>query len=85
MEFNFQVECHPHYRQDQLIDFCTKNGIHVQAYSSLGTSDITDLINDPIVRKIASELKVSSARVLLKWAVQRNIGISFMYTTIEKN
>ncbi|XP_008205329.1 glyoxal reductase isoform X2 [Nasonia vitripennis] len=70
-----QVECHPHFRQDELIEFCTKQGIHVQAYSSLGTSDTTNLLEDPVVKKIASELNVSPARVLLKWALQRGLGI----------
>lgn len=70
-----KVECHPHYRQDKLIDYCTKQGIHVQAYSSLGTTGETGLLEDPTVKKIASELNVSPARVLLKWALQRGLGM----------
>lgn len=72
-----KVECHPHYRQDELINYCTKEGIHVQAYSSLGSSGKTALLKDPVVNKIAKELNVSPARVLLKWAVQQGIGIYF--------
>ncbi|XP_015590066.1 NADPH-dependent aldo-keto reductase, chloroplastic isoform X3 [Cephus cinctus] len=70
-----QVECHPHYSQKELIDFCKREGIHVQAYSSLGTSDPTALLKDPVVYSIASDINVSPARVLLKWAVQQGIGI----------
>ncbi|KAJ8674839.1 hypothetical protein QAD02_010625 [Eretmocerus hayati] len=70
-----QVECHPHYRQDDLLKFCVQEGIHLQAYSSLGTSDTTDLLKDPVVNEVASQLSVSPARVLLKWALQRGIGI----------
>ena len=69
-----QVECHPHFKQDELIAYCTNQGIHVQAYSSLGTSDNTSLLQDPTVKKIANELNVSSARILLKWALQRGLG-----------
>lgn len=71
----FQVECHPHYRQEELIKYCKKEGIHVQAYSSLGTSTETLLLNDPTVCKIAQEINVSPARVLLKWALQQEISI----------
>ncbi|XP_043473059.1 aldo-keto reductase family 4 member C8-like [Leptopilina heterotoma] len=70
-----QVECHPHYRQDELLKFCTEEGIHLQAYSSLGGSDNGALLNDSTVRKISSNLNVSPARLLLKWALQRGIGI----------
>ena len=69
-----QVECHPHYRQTELIKFCDQEGIHVQAYSSLGTGNYKSLLKDPVVERIATELDVSPARVLLKWAVQQNIG-----------
>ncbi|XP_014212277.1 uncharacterized protein LOC106642130 isoform X2 [Copidosoma floridanum] len=70
-----QVECHPHYKQEELINVCNKKGIHVQAYSSLGTSNVTTLLEDPVVKEISSELNVSPARVLLRWAVQQGLGI----------
>ncbi|KAF3423472.1 hypothetical protein E2986_13083 [Frieseomelitta varia] len=70
-----QVELHPHYRQEELIKYCKEKGIHVQAYSSLGTSSSTNLLKDPIVVKVASQLNVSPARLLLNWALQQGIGI----------
>ncbi|XP_017763667.1 PREDICTED: aldose reductase-like [Eufriesea mexicana] len=70
-----QVELHPHYRQEELIKYCNEKGIHVQAYSSLGTSSSMNLLRDPIVENIASQLNVSPARLLLKWALQQGIGI----------
>ena len=32
-----QVEVHPYFRNQALIDYCAKEGVHVTAYSSLGT------------------------------------------------
>lgn len=65
---------HPHYRQEELIKYCNEKGIHVQAYSSLGTSSSMNLLRDPIVENIASQLNVSPARLLLQWALQQGIG-----------
>lgn len=70
-----QVELHPHYRQEELIKYCNEKGIHVQAYSSLGTSKRINLLSDSTIVKIASRLNVSPARLLLKWALQQKIGI----------
>ncbi|XP_043580490.1 aldose reductase-like isoform X1 [Bombus pyrosoma] len=70
-----QVELHPHYHQKELIKYCNNKGIHVQAYSSLGTSSSTNLLRDPIVVKIATQLNVSPAQLLLNWALQQGIGI----------
>ncbi|XP_014234856.1 uncharacterized protein LOC106657708 [Trichogramma pretiosum] len=73
-----QVECHPHYRQDELIEYCKKEGILLQAYSSLGTSDPNDhtkLLGSSVVQKIATKLNVSPARLLLRWALQRGLAI----------
>ncbi|XP_029047624.1 glyoxal reductase-like [Osmia bicornis bicornis] len=70
-----QVECHPHFRQEELIAYCNEKGVHVQAYSSLGTSSNTSLLTDPTVTKIASQLDVSPAQLLLKWALEQGIGI----------
>jgi diketogulonate reductase-like aldo/keto reductase len=34
-----QIECHPLFPQKELVDYCRKEGIIVQAYSSLGGQD----------------------------------------------
>lgn len=70
-----QVEWHPHYHQPELLAFCRKENIFLQAYSSLGSSNTTELRNDPIIKDIANKLGKSSAQVLLRWAFQQNIGI----------
>jgi diketogulonate reductase-like aldo/keto reductase len=70
-----QVEWHPHHHDLELLKYCRENGIFLQAYSSLGSSNATSLRHDTNVIKIAEKLGKSPAQVLLKWAVQQNIGI----------
>lgn len=70
-----QVEWHPHYYQTDLLDLCRKEGIFLQAYSSLGSSNDKTLLRDPAVLDVATRLAKSPAQVLLRWAIQQNIGI----------
>ncbi|XP_050085269.1 aldose reductase A-like [Anopheles aquasalis] len=70
-----QVEWHPYYYQPELLEFCREKNIFLQAYSSLGSSNTSELRSDETVVAIAKRLNKSSAQVLLRWAVQQNIGI----------
>lgn len=58
-----QVEWHPHCYNDELHKFCLKEGIHLQAYSSLGGSNNPSLINDKELEVIAQKLQKSPAQV----------------------
>ncbi|XP_063419752.1 glyoxal reductase-like isoform X2 [Mytilus trossulus] len=71
-----QIEHHPHLVQDNLICYCREKGIHFQAYSSLGTSVVENkLLSDETVKDIAKIHSKTTAQILLKWAVQQNIGV----------
>lgn len=70
-----QVEYHPHHHDTELLNYCRENGIFLQAYSSLGSSNASSLRHDPTLIKIAEKLGKSPAQVLLRWAFQQQIGI----------
>lgn len=70
-----QVEWHPRNHNQTLLDYCRKEGIFLQAYSSLGTSNTASLREDSIVREIAQKLGKTPVQVLLRWAYQQKIGI----------
>jgi len=73
-----QVEHHPHYIQTELIEYCQQQGIHYQAYSSLGTTTeekANPLLQDETIKHVAEENQKSVAQVLLRWATQQGIGI----------
>ena len=56
-----QVEIHPYWRQERLLTFCEENGVHVTAYSPLGSPDSAAmfgrdapaLMRDPAVIDVA--------------------------------
>lgn len=68
-----QVEAHPYWRNQGLIDFAASKGIHVTAYSPLGSpdsaaivkraGDAPRLMEDPVVAGVASRLGKSTAQV----------------------
>ncbi|GLV45656.1 uncharacterized protein CBL_02676 [Carabus blaptoides fortunei] len=70
-----QVEWHPHYHQTDLLDLCRKEGVLLQAYSSLGSSNDKTLLRDPVVNSVAKKLNKSPAQILLRWALQQGVGI----------
>ena len=66
-----QVECHPYFTNETLLQWCKSRRIHVTAYSPLGSPDSASmfkrkaplLMQDPIVRDVAERLSRSPAQV----------------------
>lgn len=79
-----QVESHPLNAQNELLEFCHANDIHVTAYSPLGSrdrppgakaDDEADLFINPTLKRIADEHGVHPAQVLIKWAEARGTAV----------
>ncbi|PJF18838.1 hypothetical protein PSACC_01335 [Paramicrosporidium saccamoebae] len=70
-----QVELHPFLPQHDLLTFCEKNEIRVVAYSPLGSGKQPSSMEHPAVVKIAKEMKMTPAQVLLSWAITRGTPI----------
>jgi alcohol dehydrogenase (NADP+) len=75
-----QVESHPYLPQTELVRHCSENGIVLTAFAPLGSGDRPArvreagdpvLMEDPVITEIARSKGVSTAQVLLAWAVQR--------------
>lgn len=65
-----QVECHPYHHPTELIDFAHAHGIRVIAHSPLSTPG---LLEDDALRTIADAHDVSTAQVVLRWALQQGV------------
>ena len=65
------VEAHPYLPQWDLLDYCRKNGIVLQAFAALGHSSEPRLLEDPVITAVAKRVNKTPAQVLLAWAIQR--------------
>jgi diketogulonate reductase-like aldo/keto reductase len=82
-----QVELHPFLVQRDLLEYCTKEGIVVMAYCSLGAGD-KKLLEHKVVVSLAEKYKKTNAQILLRWAVQKGMVIipcSTQKSHIEEN
>lgn len=79
-----QIELHPYLQQNDVLQFCRENNILVTAYSPLGSADRPAslkadnepiLLNDPVIRKIATQKGATPAQVLIAWAVERGTSV----------
>ena len=66
-----QVECHPFFPQEELRRITEKEDIKIMSWYPLGGKGMTaELLESPIVTKIAAKYGKSPAQVVLKWHTQ---------------
>lgn len=79
-----QVESHPYFQQDELLDFCTVNDIFLTAYSPLGSPDRPagmkasnepSLLENEVILRIAKEKGCTPGQVLIAWPLQRGMSV----------
>lgn len=79
-----QVELHPYLQQQELVNFCQGENIHVTAYSPLGSQDRPDELkkeNEPVplennaIAEVADKHGCTEAQVLIAWAVARKTAV----------
>ncbi len=70
MPFIDQVEFHPGYLQEDLLDYCRKEDIAVEASSPLGNGQI---LQNEVLLDIASSKDKSPAQICLRWAIQKEV------------
>lgn len=79
-----QVELHPYLQQPDLLGFTREHGIHLTAYSPLGSIDRPEtmkadgepvLLEDTALARIAARHDATVAQVLIAWALRRGTSV----------
>ncbi len=75
-----QIELHPLLQQDDLLEYCKSENIHVTAYSPLGSGDRSEnmkgkdepnLLEIQTIKDIARKHNASAGQILINWQTQR--------------
>ena len=71
-----QNEIHPYYQENDVIPYIQSLGIVVQGWYPLGGRGHTaELLGDEVISGIAKAHSVSSARVILRWNLQKGVVV----------
>ena len=79
-----QIEMHPYLTQEKLTRFCRESKIGVTAFSPLGAQSYfqlnmaessESLLENDLIKGIASQQQRSPAQVLLRWGLQRGTAV----------
>jgi len=66
-----QVEIHPMLQQNELRDYCLKNGIAIEAWSPLMQGG--EALTNPVISELAEKHGKTPAQVVLRWHLQRDV------------
>ena len=76
-----QIEIHPFLVEKDIVDYCNKNGIFIEAYSPIAQAKKLD---DETLVAIGKKYKKSAAQVMLRWGLQQNFIILPKSTTPKR-
>ena len=65
-----QIEYHPGYMQEAVVECCSKLGILVEAWSPIGSGR---LLSDPLLGEIAAKYGKSVAQICIRWCLQNDV------------
>ncbi|MFD0826201.1 aldo/keto reductase [Neobacillus sp. M.A.Huq-85] len=65
-----QVEYHPRLTQKALQEFCREHDIQLEAWSPLMQGELLD---NPVLKEIASKYQKSAAQIILRWDLQNGV------------
>ncbi len=67
-----QIEYHPYLQQPDLVRFCQRNVIHVEAWSPLMRGEV---LYNTTIKNLAAKYERTPAQVTLRWELQKGIVV----------
>ncbi|KAE8445407.1 H/ACA snoRNP pseudouridylase subunit [Mollisiaceae sp. DMI_Dod_QoI] len=78
-----QIENHPSLPQQEIVDFCKAKGIHITAYSPLGSTG-SPMMKEKAILEVAEKKGVTPASVLLSYHIARGSSVLAKSVTPER-
>lgn len=76
-----QVEVHPWLTRTELVEYCTKHGILIEAYSPLVKGR---KFNDELLLKLAEKYNKNPAQILINWSLSKGFVTLPKTTTVSR-
>lgn len=67
-----QIELHPYLQNRKVVEFARSQGIHITSYMTLAYGEV---LKDPVIQQIATQLGATPAQVTLAWAMQSGYAV----------
>ena len=67
-----QIEYHPFFQRKELLHFCKKHNIIVQAYRPIAQGKV---LEDDTIKKIATKCNISPANLVYSWLEQQDMAV----------
>lgn len=68
-----QIELHPYHQQRKTRDYCRAHGIQVESWSPLRRG--AELLDDPLITRLATAHGKTPAQIVLRWHVQHQLVV----------
>ena len=65
-----QIEFHPGMLQKEIVEFCKKHDILVEAWAPFSNGEV---LNNPVLKEIADKYEKTVAQITLRWIMQKDI------------
>ena len=70
-----QVLHTPVFQQKSLLEAADRLGVHIQSYSSLGSSSNSQIMTNRLINEMAEKYKKTTAQILLRWNLQQGLSV----------
>ena len=67
-----QIESHPYFTNQEVIDYCKQKNIAVEVWSPLGGTG-GNLLEDDTLQKLANKYQKTPAQIVIRWDIQRDV------------
>mmetsp|Transcript_34504 Transcript_34504/g.35822 ORF Transcript_34504/g.35822 Transcript_34504/m.35822 type:complete len:286 (+) Transcript_34504:14-871(+) len=64
-----QIELHPLYINKETVDFCNKEAIQIQSYTTFARND-PRLMNSPSMKHLCEKYEKTAYQILIRWGIQ---------------
>ena len=67
-----QIESHPYFTNQEVIDYCKEKGIAIEVWSPLGGTG-GNLLEDKTLALLAEKYSKTPAQIVIRWDIQRDV------------